>query len=122
MKSYALHLKESIDDLQHTLCYGCQQKDSDRFMHNVCRMTSTRSKVEFCFVFALERLDHDQVMASYAEKMGMAALEWIEAYDYEYKTRVWMKSEEWNAEVINLIVSQYECSLIFECGKQPPGD
>ena len=39
--------------------------------------------------------------------MGLAALEWVEAYDYEYKTQVWMKSEEWNVEVINLIVSQY---------------
>ena len=76
-------------------------------MHNICRMTSTHSKVEFCFVYALERLDHDKVMTSYGEKMGLAALEWVEAYDYEYKTRVWMKSEEWNAEVINLIVSQY---------------
>jgi len=47
------------------------------------------------------------VMTSYVEKMGLAGLEWIEAYNYEYKTQVWMKSEEWNAEVINLIVSQY---------------
>ena len=47
------------------------------------------------------------VMTSYAEKMGLAALEWIEAYNYEYKTQVWMKSEEWKTCAINLIVSQY---------------
>ena len=76
-------------------------------MHNVCQMKSVRSKVEFCFAYALEGVDHDKVMESYAEMMGLAALEWVEAYDYEYKTRVWMKSEEWNVEVINLIVSQY---------------
>ena len=107
LKSYALHLKEAIDELQLVLCYGCQQGESDRFTHNVCQMSSVRSKVEFCFVCALERLDHDKVMECYAEKMGLAALEWIEAYDYEYKTQVWMKSEEWKTKVINLIVSQY---------------
>ena len=70
-------------------------------------MSSARSKVEFCFVYAMERLDHDKVMESYAEEMGLAALEWIEAYDHEYKTRVWMKSEEWKESVLSLIVSQY---------------
>ena len=58
-------------------------------------------------VYAMERLDHDKVMESYAEEMGLAALEWIEAYDHEYKTRVWMKSEEWKESVLSLIVTQY---------------
>ena len=100
-------MKESVDKLQHSLCYGCQKGESNRFLHNVCQMKSVRSKVEFCFAYALEGLDHDKVMESYAERMGLAALEWVEAYDHEYKTQVWMKSEEWNVEVINLIVSQY---------------
>ena len=47
------------------------------------------------------------MMEYYVEKMGLAALEWIEAYDYGYKTQVWMKSEEWKESVLNLIVSQY---------------
>lgn len=106
MKLYARHLKTMVDELQHELCYGCQQGESDRFMHNVCQMSSTRSKVEHCFVYALSRIDHDKVMESYAEMMGLAALEWIEAYDYEYKTQVWMKSEGWKKRVLNLIVSQ----------------
>ena len=107
MRAYAQHLKTIIDELQHELCYGCQKGEPNRFMHNVCQMKSVRSKVEFCFAYALEGVDHDKVMESYAEMMGLAALEWVEAYDHEYKTRVWMKSEEWNLEVINLIVSQY---------------
>ena len=41
-------------------------------------------------VYAMERLDHDKVMESYAEEMGLTVLEWIEAYDHEYKTRVWI--------------------------------
>ena len=100
-------MKDLIDDLQHTLCYGCQRVESDRFMHNVCQMSCMHSKVGFCFVYAVEMLDHDKVMESYVEKMGLAALEWIEAYDYGYKTQVWMKSEEWKTNVINLIVSHY---------------
>ena len=107
MKSYAHHLKTIIDELQHEFCYGCQRGESDRFIHNVCQMLPMRSKVEFCFVYALERIDHDKVMESYAEKTGLAALEWIEAYDYGYKTQIWMKTEEWKTSVLNLIVSQY---------------
>ena len=107
LKSYALHMKETIDELLPAFCCGCQRGESDRFTHNVCQISSVRSKVEFCFVYALERIDHDEVMESYVEKMGLAALEWIEAYDYGYKTQVWMKTEEWKESVLNLIVSEY---------------
>ena len=96
-------MKESIDDLQHVLCYGCQRGESDRFTHNVCLMSSVRSIASL----HIWRKVHDKVMESYAEKMGLTALEWIEAYDYGYKTQVWMKSEEWKTCAINLIVSQY---------------
>ena len=39
-----------------------------------------------CFVYVLERVDHDKVKETYVEMMGLNALEWIEAYDYGYKT------------------------------------
>ena len=41
--------------------------------------------------YALERIDHDKVIESCVEKMGLVALEWIEA---GCKTQAWMKSEE----------------------------
>ena len=107
MTAYAQHLKVIIDDLQHEMCYGCQRNESDRFMHNVCQMSFMRLKVEYCFVYALDVIDHNKAMKSYAEMVGLAALEWIEAYDHEYITQVWMKSEEWKESVLNLIVSQY---------------
>ena len=91
LKSYALHMKETIDELLPAFCCGCQRGESDRFTHNVCQISSVRSKVEFCFVYALERIDHDEVMESYVEKMGLATLEWIEV---GHKTQAWMKSEE----------------------------
>ena len=53
-------------------------------MHKVCWITSVLSKVEFCIVYALEKIDHDKVIESYTGKMGLAALEWIEAYNRRY--------------------------------------
>ena len=107
MKSYADHLRESVDKLQFELCYGCQQGKSERFAHNVCQMLSVRSRIEFCLVYALDGIDDEKVMESYAEKMGLAALEWLEAYDYGYRHTVWMNMEDWKQNVISLIVSQY---------------
>ena len=87
-------MKTIIDELQHEVSYGCQQSVSDRFMHNVCQMSSMRSKACLHIV----GIDRDKAVESYVEMMGLTALEWIETYDYEYKTGIWMESEGWKKE------------------------
>ena len=77
------------------------------FTHNVCQMMSSRSKVEFCLNYALDRVEEDKVMETYAENMGLAALEWIDAYDYGYRCGIWMNSETWRKDMVDLVLERY---------------
>ena len=110
MHVYAKALKSQIDRLPFELCYGCQQGRSDRVAHNVCQMTCVRSKVELCLIYALDRVEDSKVMESYAEQMGLAALEWLEVYDYDYRHNVWMRTESWKGDMVRLIMAQVEGS------------
>lgn len=104
-KVYAQYLVETVSRVQSELCYGCSHKADGALAHNLCQMNNQASIVEFCLIHALNRVEDDKVMETYAERMGLAALEWIEAYDYGYKRGIWMNSDSWKKDIVSLILA-----------------
>ena len=107
MKTYATELKNIIDVVLVELCYGCQKSKSEPFLHNLCQILPLQSRVEFCLIHAIERVNHDKVMKTYSEINGLAVLEFVDAYDFQYRRYVWMNTEEWFRNVVKEIVGQY---------------
>ena len=91
-----------INELQYEMCYGCYYKKKEPLTHNLCQMLDVRSRINYCLIYALDRVDDDAVMTTYAEQVGLAALEWIDAYDRDFRRGDWMNSEKWRSDIVLL--------------------
>ena len=64
-------------------------------------------------LFTLNFIDEGSVMEQYGDEVGLAALEWVDIFDPEYRRNHWMCTEEW--------FNDMTC-LMFEKLEHPPSD
>ena len=64
-------------------------------------------RVRFCIYFALDFVDEVAIMEQYGNEVGLAAFEWCDVLDPEYRRSTWIGSEEWFAEVCSLVVDKW---------------
>ena len=103
---YSRHLAEKMSECVVCLCYGCMHAKESRFMHNLCNMHAL-DQVRFCIYFALNFVDEAAIMEQYGNEVGLAALEWCDVFDPEYRRFTW---KEWFNDVTNLILEKWSSS------------
>ena len=103
---YSRHLAEKMSECVACLCYGCMHAKESRFMHNLCNMHAL-DQVRFCIYFALNFVDEAAIMEQYGNEVGLAALEWCDVFDPEYRRSSWIAEEEWFTDVTNLILDKW---------------
>ena len=94
-------------------CYGCiLGRESGSKWHNLCSL-HTLDQIRFCIYYALDSIDDAAVMEQYGNEVGLAALEWADIFEPEYRRITWMSSEDWFNDMT---------SLVFEKLEHPPCD
>ena len=78
-------------------------------MHNLCNMHAL-DRVRFCIYFALNFVYEAAIMEQYGNEVGLAALEWCDVFDPEYRRFTWIGGEEWFNDVTNLILEKWSSS------------
>ena len=73
------------------LYYGCVHAKHSRLMHNLCNM-HVLDRVCFCIYFALDFFDEAAIIEQYGNEVGLAAFEWCDVLDLEYRRTTW---KEW---------------------------
>ena len=56
---------------------------------------------------ALDFVDEAAIMEQYGSEVGLAALEWCDVFDPEYRCTTWIADEEWFTDVTSLIVDKW---------------
>ena len=103
---YSQHLAEKMNECVACLCYGCVHAKDSKVMHNLCNMHALE-QVRFCIYFALDFVDEAAIMEQYGNEVGLAAFEWCDVLDLEYRRSTWIGGEEWFADVSSLIVDKW---------------
>ena len=62
--------------------------------------------IKFGFV-SLNFVDEAAIMEQYGNEVGLAALEWCDVFDPEYRRSSWIAEEEWFTDVTNLILDKW---------------
>ena len=75
-------------------------------MHNLCSMHAL-DRVRFCIYFALDFVDEAAIMEQYGNEVGLAAFEWCDVFDLEYRRSTWIADEEWFTDVTSLVVDKW---------------
>ena len=75
-------------------------------MHNLCNMHAL-DQVRFCIYFAHDFVDEAAIMEQYGNEVGLAALEWCEVMEPDYRRSTWIGDEEWLADVSNLVYDKW---------------
>ena len=88
------------------LCYGCVDAKDSRLMHNLCNMHAL-DRVRFCIYFVLDFVDEAVIMEHYGNEVGLAALEWWDVFDPEYRHTTWIPDIEWFTDVTSLIIDKW---------------
>ena len=83
-------------------CYGCIQGRERGSCHNLCNL-HVLDQIRFCLYVALDAIDDASVMEQYGDEVGLAALEWPDVLDANYRRSTWMSSEEWFADMTSSI-------------------
>ena len=78
-------------------------------MHNLCSMHAL-DQVRFCIYFALDFVDEAAIMEQYGDEVGLAAFEWCDVLDPEYRRFTWIGGEKWFNDVTNLILEKWSSS------------
>ena len=105
---YSQHLAEKMSECVACLCYGCVHAKDSSLMHNLCNMHAL-DRVRFCIYFALDFVDEAAIMEQYGNEVGLAALEWCDVFDPEYRRTTWIADEEWFTDVTSLVVDKWTC-------------
>ena len=62
--------------------------------------------IKFAFVY-LDFVDEAAIMEQYGNEVGLAALEWCDVFDTEYRHSTWIADEEWFTDVTSLVVDKW---------------
>ena len=65
--------------------------------------------IKFAFVY-LNFVDEAAIMEQYGNEVGLAAFEWCDVLDPEYRRFTWIGGEEWFNDVTNLILEKWSSS------------
>ena len=90
------------------ICFGCSHLDKygdacpSQRDHDVCCMMEAEERVEYCFDNALELVDHDTVLKTWENSVGMAHRSWPDILDSTYR-RAWIEDDFWRQQVISII-------------------
>ena len=57
--------------------------------------------------FALDFVDEAAIMEQYGNEVGLAALEWCDVFDPEYRRTTWIADEECFTDVTSLVVDKW---------------
>ena len=71
------------------------------------KVSHALDQVRFCIYFALDFVDEAAIMEQYGNEVGLAALEWCDVFDPEYRRSSWIAEEEWFTDMTNLIVDKW---------------
>ena len=66
---HAEELKTIIfEQIVRELCYGCSVDHPSQIHHNVCLMMETKEPIRLCLDIALEKLNHENVIAKWIKR------------------------------------------------------
>ena len=68
------------------------------------KVSHALDQVRFCIYFALDFVDEAAIMEQYGNEVGLAAFEWCDVLDPEYRRFTW---KEWFNDVTNLILEKW---------------
>ena len=71
------------------------------------KVSHALDQVRFCIYFALDFVDEAAIMEQYGNEVGLAAFEWCDVLDPEYRRFTW---KEWFNDVTNLILEKWSSS------------
>ena len=71
------------------------------------KVSHALDQVRFCIYFALDFVDEAAIMEQYGNEVGLAAFEWCNVLDPEYRRFTW---KEWFNDVTNLILEKWSSS------------
>ena len=97
------------------LCYGCVHAKDSKVMHNLCSMHAL-DRVRFCIYFALDFVDEAAIMEQYGNEVGLAAFEWCDVFDPDYRRSSWIADEEWFSDVCTLVLEKWGSQGSSLCG------
>ena len=88
------------------LCYGCMRGKDNKVMHNLCSLHAS-DQVRFCVYFALDFVDEASILEQYGNEVGLAAFEWLDIFDPDYRHSTWIGGEEWFTTVTPLVLDKW---------------
>ena len=103
---YSQHLVEKMTEYVRCLCSGCMHAKDNKVMHNLCNLHAS-DQVRFCIYFALDFVDEAAIMEQYGNEVGLAAFEWCNILDPDYRCSNWIGDEEWIGEVTLLVLEKW---------------
>ena len=77
-------------------------KENNELLHNFCKMDET-FKIQFSLFYAIDCVNDKDVMEEYCSTVGMAALEWPDILEDNYRRNEWMRSSQWIQEMTQLL-------------------
>ena len=112
---YSQHLAAKMNECVACLCYGCVHAKDSKVMHNLCSMHAL-DWVCFCIYFALDFVDEAAIMEQYGNEVGLAAFEWCDVFDPDYRRSSWIADEEWFSDVCTLVLEKWGSQGSSSCG------
>ena len=104
---YSQYLAGKMSECMKCFCYWClHAKESGSVMHNLCSLHAL-DQVLFCIYFALNFVDEAAIMEQYGNEVGLAALEWVDIFDPEYRRSTWIAEEQWFTDVTTFVFDKW---------------
>ena len=112
---YSQHLAEKMTECVRCFCYGCMHAKDNKVMHNLCSL-HVSDRVRFCIYFALDFVDEAAILEQYGNDVGLAAFEWLDIFDPDYRHSTWIGGEEWITDVTHLVLDKWTSQWLSSCG------
>ena len=78
----------------------------NKVMHNLCSL-HVSDQVRVCIYFALDFVDEAAILEQYGNDVGLAAFEWLDIFDPDYRHYTWIGGEEWITDVTLLVLDKW---------------
>ena len=83
--------------------------------HNLCSL-DVNSQVRFCIYHVVDYVNEANILQQYGDEMGMAALEWLDIFESDYRHSQWMSDEEWFTDMTSRVVDKWSSQRLSSTG------
>ena len=73
----------------------------------ICVACMLLIKSAFVYILSLNFVDEASILEQYGNEVGLAAFEWLDIFDPDYRHSTWIGGEEWVTAVTSLVLDKW---------------